>query len=112
MHGRCPIYCNPVFVCVFASSLVTFNVLYMFQSDMKQKHGFGFLTLGGIKVVELLLENGADASWTNNKGSSLLHFLGYSPMSDRDKKAVARKLIEAGVNIDTKVRRFLGFQTL
>ena len=56
-------------------------------------------------MVELLLENGADASWTNNKGSSLLHFLGYSPMTDGDKKAVAGKLLDLGVNIDTKVRK-------
>lgn len=52
----------------------------------------------------MLLENGADASWANNKGSSLLHFLGYSPMSDGDKKRVAKKLIEVGVDIDAKVR--------
>ncbi|CAM9667836.1 unnamed protein product, partial [Laminaria digitata] len=59
--------------------------------------------IGGHRaVVELLLESGAEANWTNNKGSSLLHFLGYSPMTDIEKKAVARKLLEVGVNIDTK----------
>lgn len=56
------------------------------------------------KVVELLLESGADVHWTNNKGSSLLHFLGYSgTMGPEDKKALALKLVEAGVNIDGKV---------
>lgn len=56
------------------------------------------------KIVDLLLEKGADVKWTNNKGSSLLHFLGYSTsMAAADKKALSLKLVEAGVNIDAKV---------
>lgn len=59
------------------------------------------------KIVELLLEKGADVKWTNNKGSSLLHFLGYSSMAAADKKALSLKLVEAGVNIDAKVKTAL-----
>lgn len=55
-----------------------------------------------VKIVETLLENGADAKWTNNKLSSLLHFLAYSPMSDTDKEAVMLKLIEAGVDVNSQ----------
>lgn len=51
-----------------------------------------------------MLEKGADVKWTNNKGSSLLHFLGYSSMPAAEKKALFLKLVKAGVNIDTKVR--------
>ena len=42
--------------------------------------------------------------WTNNKGSSLLHFLGYSSsMPAAEKKALFLKLVEAGISIDVKV---------
>lgn len=59
---------------------------------------------GTRKIVELLLEKGAEVKWTNNKGSSLLHFLGYSSsMAAADKKALLVKLVEAGGNIDAKV---------
>ncbi|CAM9721346.1 unnamed protein product, partial [Hapterophycus canaliculatus] len=55
------------------------------------------------RIVDLLLESGADVHWTNNKGSSLLHFLGYSAnMAPDDKKVLALKLVGAGVNIDAK----------
>ncbi|CAM9469850.1 unnamed protein product, partial [Scytosiphon promiscuus] len=61
------------------------------------------LIAGNREAVELLLESGADVHWTNNKGSSLLHFVGYSTaMSSAEKKALALKLVEAGVNIDAK----------
>lgn len=71
----------------------------------------GYVSLGRIifecrkwnKVVELLLEKGAEVKWTNNKGSSLLHFLGYSSMAATDKQALSLKLVEAGVDIDAKV---------
>ena len=53
--------------------------------------------------MELLLEKGADARWTNNKDSTLLHFLVYSSMEDGDSQAIGRKLIKAGVNVDAKV---------
>ncbi|CAM9965388.1 unnamed protein product [Ectocarpus sp. 4 AP-2014] len=60
--------------------------------------------MGGHRaVVELLLKSGAEAQWTNNKGSSLLHFLAYSTaMPPADKKALALKLVKAGVNLDSK----------
>ncbi|CAM9907256.1 unnamed protein product [Ectocarpus fasciculatus] len=60
--------------------------------------------MGGHRaVVELLLESGAEAQWTNNKGSTLLHFLAYSTdMPPADKKALALKLVQAGVNLDSK----------
>ncbi|CAM9208650.1 unnamed protein product [Ascophyllum nodosum] len=62
----------------------------------------GALIRGHREIVELLLEKGADARWTNNKDSTLLHFLVYSSMEDGDSQAIGRKLIKAGVNVDAK----------
>lgn len=57
----------------------------------------------GSQVVEYLLEEGTDLKWTNNKGSTLLHFLAYSPMSEGDKEAVGKKFIAGGVDVDASV---------
>lgn len=56
-----------------------------------------------MQVAEFLLAKGADALWVNKKGSSLLHFVLYSSMGERDKKALADHLIGVGVDVNAQV---------
>lgn len=56
-----------------------------------------------LQVAEFLLAQGANSLWVNKKGSSLLHFVMYSPMGERGKKALANHLIEVGVDVNAQV---------
>lgn len=56
-----------------------------------------------VQVVEFLLGKGADTLWSNNKRSSLLHFVMYSSMGEADKEALAEQLIGSGIDVNAQV---------
>ncbi|CAM9665345.1 unnamed protein product, partial [Discosporangium mesarthrocarpum] len=63
---------------------------------------YGAIMGGHYETADMLLESGADPKWANNKASTLLHFLAYSPLGEAAKKSMAVKLIDAGVDFNAQ----------
>jgi ankyrin repeat protein len=62
--------------------------------------GIAFAGILQLALAKLLLEKGADASWTNNRLSTPLHFTAYSEFAPSQKIAVCDLLLAHSADVN------------